>query len=874
MKIVFATNNQHKLEEIRAILGSSFEVVSLSDIGCHEDIPETGDTLDENAWQKANYVYEHYGLSCFADDTGLEVEALDGGPGVHTARFAAMDGDGDDHDADANTRKLLRVLKDKDNRRARFRTVIALILKGQGARGKEQESTDKEQDMVRASFEGIVNGEITTEKRGEQGFGYDPVFRPEGYEGTFAELGVDVKNDISHRARATKKLAQYLSTLTVLLFCLFTFLPLPAQVGTWKNYLAYHDITEIEKGGNMLYVLASNGLYTYNQNDQSIQTYDKVNGLSDCGISHIAWNNSAKQLLIIYNNYNIDLLDSKGTITNISDYYSKSMTVDKTVYSIYINNIYAYLSTGFGIVKVNVRDAEISDTYNLGFRVDYSYIEGDHIYAASSTNGLYSALLTDNLLDKNKWSRVGNYTARTNTIDAELLAIAETLNPGGPKYNYFGFMKFTQGGLYTCNGHGWTPREPGSIQVLKDDEWNIIGGDEIKETTGLDFINMMCLDVDHNNSSHLMVGARTGVYEFHDNKLTHFYNEENSPIESAVSDNTKMFDLVTGALFTANSDLLILNSQAPTQALLKLNKDNTWEQLKHKELMVLSGKSAGFIKGMITDSRGLVWFVNNHWIDPAVFSYNPTTDTVTKYDSFTNQDGTTYSVYRAKCIAEDKEGNIWFGTDNGLFYLTSDDIANENTEYINQYKVPRNDGTNYADYLLSATDITAIAIDAANRKWIGTSNNGAYLISADNNTQEQHFNTSNSDLLSNSIESIAINHDSGEVFFGTDKGLCSYMGDATTAYESMSKDNVYAYPNPVKPDYDGPITVTGLSFDADVKIVTSNGVLVAEGRSNGGTFTWDGTDLKGKRVASGIYFVETATQSGGSGTVCKIAIIN
>lgn len=197
MKIVFATNNEHKLSEVRGILGDKVEVLSLSDIGCHDDIPETGDTLEENALQKAQYIYDHYHVNCFADDTGLEVEALGGAPGVHTARYASEEG----HDSEANTRKLLRELKDKDNRHARFRTAIALV-----------EEVGKEEKVQRINlFEGIVEGEITTEKRGEKGFGYDPVFKPNGYDGTFAELGVDVKNQISHRALAVQKLVKYIT---------------------------------------------------------------------------------------------------------------------------------------------------------------------------------------------------------------------------------------------------------------------------------------------------------------------------------------------------------------------------------------------------------------------------------------------------------------------------------------------------------------------------------------------------------------------------------------------------------------------------------------------------------------------------------------
>lgn len=201
MRIVFATNNQHKLQEIREILGNDYEIVSLKEIGCDVDIPETGDTLEENALQKAQYVYDHYHISCFADDTGLEVETLDGAPGVHSARYA----EGTDHNSEANMTKLLNQLHDQANRKARFRTVICLIEKKDvcpcGCTSVKQVHR----------FEGIVNGSIATEKKGTEGFGYDPVFIPEGYDKSFAELGENIKNGISHRARAVKKLVEYLN---------------------------------------------------------------------------------------------------------------------------------------------------------------------------------------------------------------------------------------------------------------------------------------------------------------------------------------------------------------------------------------------------------------------------------------------------------------------------------------------------------------------------------------------------------------------------------------------------------------------------------------------------------------------------------------
>ena len=188
-KLVFATNNAHKLEEIRAILGDKVEILSLNDIDCHADIPETADTLQGNAALKAQYIYDNYGLDCFADDTGLEVEALNGAPGIYSARYAGGEG----HDSEANMKKLLSEMQDKDNRKARFRTVICLI-----EDGKEH------------FFEGIVNGSIIRERKGGAGFGYDPIFMPDGYSETFAEMGNDEKNKISHRARAVQKLCEYL----------------------------------------------------------------------------------------------------------------------------------------------------------------------------------------------------------------------------------------------------------------------------------------------------------------------------------------------------------------------------------------------------------------------------------------------------------------------------------------------------------------------------------------------------------------------------------------------------------------------------------------------------------------------------------------
>ena len=189
MKICFATNNKKKIEEVKAALGPEFELVSLQEIGCVEELPETGDTLDHNAFQKARYVKEHFGVDCFADDTGLEVEALDGAPGVYSGRFA-----GEPRSDERNIDLLLEKMEEKPNRKARFRTVIALILEG-----KEYQ------------FEGVAEGEILKERVGEKGFGYDPVFKPIGFDKTFAQLSLEEKNQISHRGKAVKALIEFLN---------------------------------------------------------------------------------------------------------------------------------------------------------------------------------------------------------------------------------------------------------------------------------------------------------------------------------------------------------------------------------------------------------------------------------------------------------------------------------------------------------------------------------------------------------------------------------------------------------------------------------------------------------------------------------------
>ena len=651
-----------------------------------------------------------------------------------------------------------------------------------------------------------------------------------------------------------------------------------AQVGTWRNYLAYHDIQQIQAAGDEIFVLASNNLYQYNKNDQSIITYDKVNGLNDTYITHIQWCKQAKRLIAVYSNSNIDLIESNGDITNISDLYSKAITGDKTINSIYIHNQYAYLACGFGIVKLNMKAAEISESYILGFSVSAITIVDNTIYAKSNDN-VWKGNLNSNLIDKSNWQVVTDNIPSFDEDNSDYdnnLQLVSSLNPGGPKYNYFYNMKMHDNSLYTVGG-GWYQfgnfQRPGTIQVLDSQkDWTIFQ-DDITPAFASQYKDVNSIAIDPLNAKHVMVGSCSGVYEFMNGVFQNNYTKDNTKyFESAASNGSPEYVRTDGIIFDKQGNLYCLNSGSTT-AIIKRSANGEWSGFMNDVLVDKSPSSMRGLIGTIIDSRGYLWFVNHHSDKPAFFCYIPQNESIVKFNKFINEDGTSLGDNLVvNCICEDLNGYIWVGTNMGPVYLTENEMA-DNSLGVIQYKVPRNDGTDYADYLLSGLDVSCMAIDKAGRKWFGTNGNGVYLISADNNIQEHHFTSENSKLLSDVIASIAINDNTGEVFFGTEKGLCSYVSDATTTNTEMTSDNVWAYPNPVTPDYTGLITITGLSYNADVKIVASNGALIAEGRSNGGTFTWDGNDRNGKRVASGVYMVVTATDKGEKGTVCKIAIV-
>ncbi len=688
-----------------------------------------------------------------------------------------------------------------------------------------------------------------------------------------------------------------MKTITLLITILFMVLPLSAtDKGSWEIYTSYNDITEIEPAGNLVFALASNGLFSYHIKDGSVTTYDKANTLSDFDINHIAWNKTTKKLVITYTNGNIDLLDTNGNVVNVPDLYLKSMTDNKQINHIYISGTNAYLSLPFGIIKLDTKEGKILDTYKLGFNVNYSYIEDNCLYAASKEAGLYRGVLKNNLIDKNNWEKAGNFkeqtmnstnvydttnkywwtvkegklTYYTLNTDKEKIYQTEGIIPDGPASNKFYRLYINKNKLYAVAG-AWSQEKDcnnmGEVHVWNGEKW-----EEFEQPSdaslGHRYRDLLCLDFDPSKEGHIMVGSKAGLYEFQDGKFIKCYNKDNTSVITSPLGNN--YTIISSVKYDATGKLWLLNSLGDNSI---LSFDQTTQEWKHYPHSEIDSNDRYNLTGLIIGkNNGNIWFANNYYEKNRLYKYNYNTDELTMYGpTFTNEDGRDITPIYVHCLAEDRNGNIWIGTTSGPLYLSMSDIQNGNNIFT-QHKVPRNDNTNYADYLLDNSNIRCIAVDGANQKWFGT-DNGVYLVSDDCNTQIYHFDTDNSPLISNIVYSIAVNNNTGKVYFATDKGLCSFNNGIVGSNSEMTKDNVYAYPNPVKPDYTGKINIVGLSFNANIKIVSTNGTLINEGRSAGGSYSWDGCDLNGKKVASGIYMVETATESGEKGIVCKIAII-
>ena len=749
-----------------------------------------------------------------------------------------------------------------------------------------------------------------------------------------------------------------------------------AAYGDWTIYAAYHHATKVAVLNKVVYVLSDNGLYSYDPEDTHIETYDKTNSLSDNQILNMVCCDATKQIVLLYSNGNIDLMDAKGNVYNMPELKEKGLK-DKTLNDLYVKDEFIYISTNSGLVVLDTKRKVFANYYDFGQKVNSVMIDEGAIFAATPS-GVYKGQMKDNLLDAKNWTAVSsnkfskimvfnnqyfactandnklkiindkeklyytnttddaitsycvagdallffgsknilvfdkdnNYKTIENTLNAQhaeyaggkywmacntngLLqasfddnAFKETVSsiiPNSPFYNYFYNLTMIDGRLLAVGGYyefELTSR-PAFATQFENGKWTNFSEDGALEGMGGAYYyrNYNSIVQNPNDPTHHFISARSGLIEYKDYKFMKHYDHTNSPLRSILPTSSHASYYVwTGGLTYDNQNNLWMLSCMQDTTVRVMKADGTWLPYYFEEF-----RNCQNANSITFDQRGWMWICNRFssvdtnaglFIVNTNGTLNQRSDDRTRLiDTFNNQDGTSYHAYEMNCAVEDLNGAIWIGTDVGPFVTFDPSKVFNSDFYFTQCKVPRNDGTNYADYLLSEISVRCITVDGGNRKWIGTIGNGVYLVNEDGSAILEHFTIDNSPLISNDIYSIAIDGSTGEVFFATENGLVSYRGNAIDPEESFDKDLVKAYPNPVRPDYTGSVIITGLMNNSVVKIVNAAGRLVKEGKSVGGAFTWDRLTSEGKQAASGVYYVLATDSEGNKGVATKFLIV-
>lgn len=751
---------------------------------------------------------------------------------------------------------------------------------------------------------------------------------------------------------------------------------LHAAIGDWTIYSSFRSASKVVEMNKVLYVLSNGRLYSYDPEDTSVETYDKSRGLNSSTIFDILPCTSDHVLAIVYTDGNIDLMDSNGDVYNMPELQQKNLA-DKTINDAMVDGSTLYLSTGSGIVVVDVHRHVVTDFYNFGHNVKSIAIEDGIIYAVCA-DGVFTGNTADNLLDKSTWVNISKYaythvinldghffvysnslfsitnkkTFSTKSLakatirgwniiddklyvyatgnlyivdkDGNMTTIATTdVNYMIPDKATTYWVASETTGLYPatladgavtptasaiCPDGPWSPHSyhltanngrllmtggafnypavtyDGAIMQYENERWTHF--DEqgpIDHISSKYYVNVVDVVEDPLDPSHHFVSAASsGLYEFKDYKFVRHYSYDDDDCTLGTilpsSSNAAKYVRVTGLAFDASHNLWMLNNEKDTVVHI-LKNDGKWTCYHYPEI-------EGFptFDHIRFDQRGWAWINSRrtteagHLAGFLVINTNGTINQISDdkhkfVSSFTNQDGTSYAPTLLNDIVEDLDGGIWLATNLGPFVIYEPSTVFNANFTVSQVKVPRNDGSNLADYLLNGVAIKCIAIDGGNRKWFGTSGNGIYLVSSDGTEILHHFTVENSPLISDEIYDIAIDGSNGEVFIATALGLVSYRGDATDPMPELTESDVRVYPNPVRPDHTGPITVTGLMSQTDVKIVNAAGRLVNQGTSTGGEYTWDGCTSDGSRAASGIYFVFAADKEGNKGVAAKFLMV-
>jgi len=759
-----------------------------------------------------------------------------------------------------------------------------------------------------------------------------------------------------------------------IIFFLFTFItassvPLWSQIsmGKWRTHLPYQYCFLVETTSDRVYCSTTGGLFYYNLQDHLVEKISKIDGLSDNGVSAMRWSAEQETLILAYESSNVDIIRN-GTVTNLPDIMKKQITGDKSIYDIYFTGETAYLSTGFGIVVVNLQKDEISETYLIGdngqaLKVNQVTSDGTYLYAATD-NGIRRGLLSDPfLVDFNAWEIISDIPGPTGAFGAIAFfnnrLFAASSDPLGLQdmvyysdgtgwniYPYFtGNLCYellnkgeyltlvddtavhlvnddflvvqqlfssrprsasidNQGnlwladyglGLLTNQGGGtWgiTPNGPYStsvfdmessggvlkavvgavtgswgnlfntatLETFEDEEWSWVHS--------WDYRDLITLAIDPEDPHHVYTGSwGFGLLEYNGTGLTR-YNETNSSLQTIIPG---PYVRIGGVALDPQGNLWMTNSSV-AEPISVLKKDGTWKSFKVNNLLTEFGalgdilvSSSGHKWVIVPRGNGLFAMDDNMTIDDASDDTYKKVNVVDKYGKVITND-----VYS---FAEDHDGNLWLGTNQGVLFMYSPyRLFTDGSISAQEILIPRNDGSGYADPLLATQVVTAIEVDGANRKWLGTAGGGVYLVSEDGQKEIKQFNETNSPLLSNAITDICVDGVTGEVFFGTDKGIISYKGEALEG--STSYDNVVVYPNPVRETYNGPVAIKGLLENTTVKIADMGGNLVFETESTGGQAIWDGTNFNGERVATGVYMIFLSDKNGTLAHVTKVLFIH
>ena len=476
------------------------------------------------------------------------------------------------------------------------------------------------------------------------------------------------------------------------------------------------------------------------------------------------------------------------------------------------------------------------------------------------------------------WASEGEKGLRAYTLkEGQFVPSDGPIQPNSPKndlayrISWAGDRLLVAGGIASYSGNS---NNPPTIMTYEDGKWTILDDDFKAKYPTIRHRDFTHLVQDPADDTHFFAGSfRTGLYEYRQSKFYQLWNCDNSPIQM-IRDYGVNYCSCMGLKYDELGNLWMLNSGTDTIIRI-LHPNGEWSRLYYSEMA-----TAETTDDYLFTTSGVKFIVSRRTVNKGFFAFDTNGTPNNRRDdkhilrsTITNQDGAKYNPEEFYCLCEDLDGQVWAGTNMGLFLIPDPSKFFDNDFRFEQVKINRNDGSGLADYLLSGLSISSIAVDGANRKWVGTHDDGLYLISADGQEMLHHFTTDDSPILSNSIQSLAVHPTTGMVMIATDKGLCSYVANATEGADKMDADDVLVVPNPVTADYTGPIAVRGLARDSEVKILSSSGQLVWSGTSAGGTFTWNGCNKQGKRVASGVYHVVANNAAGKNAIVTRIVII-